>query len=457
VTKPKVLFVAQNHPAVRPGGAEGYALDLYSAMGAAGEFEPVFLARTGPPISSADSRHATTPFTAVNEDSNQYFLYTDVSNYNWLFGRPPQKTILTRHFRDFLLAHRPDVVHFQHSLFIGYDVLRLTRNTLPDAPILYMLHEYLPICHRDGQLVRIVDNTLCRDASPRRCHECFPEISEQTFFMRRRFIQSHLSLVDLFLAPSEYVRDRYADWGIPKEKIAVEPYACYPVEPVSNGGRPGGARNRFAFFGQFTPYKGADVLLEAMQILGDGFPGHLWIYGANLETQRPEFRERFSSLLEQTGRTVTFAGRYDHADLRSIIEQMDWVVVPSTWWETGPIVVLEAFQYGRPVICSDIGGMSEKVTDGVNGLHFQRSKPTSLADAIRRAATEPGLWDRLRAGIPSVTMIEDRAAALAGIYRELLTRRHARAREDAEAGAASDATAPAPAATPAAVTGGEGR
>ena len=55
--------------------------------------------------------------------------------------------------------------------------------------------------------------------------------------------------------------------------------------------------------------------------------------------------------------------------------RIDWVVVPSIWWETGPLVVMEAFQYGRPVICSDIGGMSEKVTDGVNGLHFRRRDP----------------------------------------------------------------------------------
>jgi circadian clock protein KaiC len=46
--------------------------------------------------------------------------------------------------------------------------------------------------------------------------------------------------------------------------------------------------------------------------------------------------------------------------------EIDWVVVPSIWWETGPLTVLEAFQYGRPVICSDIGGMAEKVSHGVN-------------------------------------------------------------------------------------------
>ena len=66
------------------------------------------------------------------------------------------------------------------------------------------------------------------------------------------------------------------------------------------------------------------------------------------------------------------------------------MVVPSIWWETGPLVVMEAFQYGRPVICSDIGGMSERVTDGVNGLHFRRRDPDDLARKMQRAAETPG-------------------------------------------------------------------
>ena len=425
--KPKVLYVAQNHPHVRPGGAEGYALDLYEAIQQAGDFEPVFLARTGPPISNVKRENTSTPFAAVNDDPNQYFFYTDLSHYDWLFGRPPNKTILTRFFRDFLLAHRPDVVHFQHSLFVGFDAVRVVRNTLPDAPILYMLHEYLPICHRDGQMVRTIANELCQEESPRRCHECFPEVSPQTFYMRKRFIQSHLDLVDLFIAPSEYVKTRYVEWGIPAEKILVHTYACWPVDDKPPAELESHPRNRFAFFGQFTPYKGADVLMRAMELLGPAFSGHLWIYGANLETQRPEFREMFSRMLERTGNTVTYAGHYDHAELGKLMGKIDWVIVPSIWWETGPIVVLEAFQYGRPVICSNIGGMSEKVTDGVNGLHFRRGDPDSLAAALRRAVETPGLWDRMSAAVAPVPMITDHAAVLTEAYRDLIAAR-ARAR-----------------------------
>ena len=93
---------------------------------------------------------------------------------------------------------------------------------------------------------------------------------------------------------------------------------------------------------------------------------------------------------------MTFAGRYNYAELASLMSNVDWIVVPSIWWENSPLVIQEAFHFGRPVICSDIGGMAEKVDDGVNGLHFRAGDPTSLARTIKRAAEEPQLWERLR-------------------------------------------------------------
>ena len=67
------------------------------------------------------------------------------------------------------------------------------------------------------------------------------------------------------------------------------------------------------------------------------------------------------------------------------MSSVDWVVVPSIWWENSPLVIQEAFMHGRPVICSDIGGMAEKVNDGVDGLHFRVERPPSLDPAIRPA------------------------------------------------------------------------
>ena len=71
--------------------------------------------------------------------------------------------------------------------------------------------------------------------------------------------------------------------------------------------------------------------------------------------------------------------------------------------------------------------MSEKVTDGVNGLHFRRRDPEQLADVMQRAAETPGLWDELRAGIPAdpPRWMDDHVAILSDLYRRLLAERGA--------------------------------
>jgi glycosyltransferase involved in cell wall biosynthesis len=161
-----------------------------------------------------------------------------------------------------------------------------------------------------------------------------------------------------------------------------------------------------------------------MALLGDGFDGHVWIHGADLRAYAPETQERFRALLDATSETVTLGGRYDRArDLTRLMMATDWTVVPSIWWETGPLVVPESFQHGRPVICSDIGGMSEKVEHGVSGLHFNVGDPDDLAATLKLAVETPGLWERLHAGIPPVYEMGEHTEVVAGIYRQLLAQR----------------------------------
>jgi glycosyltransferase involved in cell wall biosynthesis len=186
------------------------------------------------------------------------------------------------------------------------------------------------------------------------------------------------------------------------------------------------SRGRFAFFGVLTPFKGINVLQRAMQRLGPDFGGHLSIHGTGkiqMPDESEEVQEEVDRLLATTP-TVTFCGPYDHeTDMPRLMAQTDWVVVPSIWWENSPLVIAEAFQYGRPIICSDIGGMAEKVTSEVNGLHFSVGNPASLADTLHRAATTPGLWEHLQAGIPPVRDIGSHVGELSEIYRTLMNER----------------------------------
>jgi glycosyltransferase involved in cell wall biosynthesis len=419
-SKLKVLIVVHNHARVSPGGAELHALEQYVAMHQSDEFEPLLLARSGRPASPAHRYHDRTPLAAVNDDPGQYLFFTEPEEYDWFYGSCRNKELLTTFFRDFLLVHRPDIIHFHHTVRLGYETLRVAKNTLPGVPIVYTLHEFVPICHRSGHMVRTVAEELCDESSPRRCHECFPEITPQRFFLRERFIRSHLALVDLFISPSRLVLERYVAWGIPREKIRLLDHGRPPTDSPTQDDRK--RRDRFGFFGQITPFKGVQVLLEAMQLLGDDFGGHLWIHGSGLQNQPEAFKEQISRLLRATSSTVTFAGAYTPEDRSRLMADVDWIVVPSVWWENSPLVLQEAFLASRPVICSGTGALAEKVADDANGLHFTRADPGSLARVLKRAAGSDDLWKRLRKGIPTVTTMAEHVRALGDIYAGLVAR-----------------------------------
>jgi len=418
----RVLYVAHNHPSVRPGGAEQHALELHRAMAATAGIESVLLTKGGPPVGPGGRTHEGTYVAPVSRRPDEYFLYTDGYDFDYINGSISDKDFYTKHFRAFLKAIRPDVVHFQHTLHLGYELIREVRNTLPDAPIVYTLHEYLPICARDGQMVRARNDELCDEATPQRCHECFPHISPQTFFLRKRFIQSQLDLVDLFLAPSRFLMRRYIDWGIPESKIRFEDYGRSAAVNFPDPARD--HRTRLGFFGQINPFKGVHVLLEAMKLLDkDGASATLRIHGANLDIQEGEFRRNIAGLLEDTSRNVALIGKYSPAEQPALIRNVDWVVVPSIWWENSPLVIQEAFLNQRPVICSDVGGMAEKVSDGVNGLHFRVGDPRSLSEVIRRATTGTETWEQMRRGIPPVYRLDEQVKKLSAGYHDLITGR----------------------------------
>jgi len=416
----RVLQVCHNHPRVRPGGAEVYAHELHRHLRAASEWEPTFLARSGPPHSPERAPEEGVRISLVEGEADEYLLHTEGLDFDWMFGTMRvRKDLYTEDLRAFLLALRPDVVHFQHTLFIGYDAIREVRRTLPGVPIVYTLHEFLPICHNKGQMVRTFDRSLCEEASARRCAECFPGIAPDEFLLRRRFIRAQLELVDLFVAPSATVRERFVEWGIPRERIMLEDYGRAPAPPPR---REDAARlaphDTLGIFGQVNPYKGFDVLLRALQALGPEAP-KLRLHGANLDLQEHGFRDEIATLVAATP-GVTDVGPYPPERAGEMMAAVDWVVVPSIWWENSPLVIQEAFAAGRPVICSDVGGMAEKVADGVNGLHFRVGDSESLAATIRRAVETPGLWERLREGIPPVHSMPHHAAVITAAYESLL-------------------------------------
>lgn len=146
-----------------------------------------------------------------------------------------------------------------------------------------------------------------------------------------------------------------------------------------------------------------DVLLSALTMLKKSERRNivLEVHGANLEGQTKSFRNKITELrapLEKEG-VLQWIGPYEPFQMKSRIAGIDWVVVPSVWWENSPMVIQEAFTLGRPLLASDIGGMAEKITHGVNGLHVPVGNSKAWGNALLSASRFTNEWEELRAGI----------------------------------------------------------
>lgn len=408
---PRTLIVSHGHPRLTPGGAETVAHDLCRALNARGLAEASFLGcvtalhRAGQDDVALQSLGAGDHLLRVGRFDP--FMLCHAGDDRAMDG-----------FARLLTALRPEIVHYHHLLHVGAESLALVRRVLPQSRIVLTLHDFYPICARDGLMLKTADDAPCHAADPDACHGCFPQRSAERFALRRLHLGNMLGLVDRFVAPSRFLRDRYVAWGLDADGIAVIPNGVpEAADSVDDGEiRP---RNRFGFFGTVAPHKGVLLAMEAAIRAAKSHDLSLTVFGGSAH-QAPDFRDEFARLLKRGQGRVSHHGAYDRVDLARLMRGVDWVVVPSLWWENAPLVILEAFRHRRPVIAADIGGMAELVADGVGGLLFRRGDSLQLQGVMERAATDRGLWSRLRASIPPVGTVSDMAAAHGDLYRELL-------------------------------------
>lgn len=400
MTKPRILTICHNHPSFHAGGAEIFGHDLFRAMTRSGAADGLFLACTN---RSHRERRPGTAFQTFGRNSNELVLWTGHFDRFFLsqidlHGIVPDLTRLLTEFR-------PDIVHLHHTMLLGVEILYLIRRLLPQARLVLTLHEYYAICPNDGQMAKAGTRTLCHKASIDACHGCFPEQSPSQFLLRDRHIRAMYGLIDHFIAPSQFLRNRYLDWGLPPERISVLSNGRPAVDAVPHADRR--HRRVFGYFGNINPYKGTLELLDAARHLV--MAGHrdfkLVVHGDAL-FQSDAFRQRLAEALQGCAEVVEHRGTYKSHDLPALMADIDWVVVPSVWWENAPLVMQEAFQHRRPIICSGIGGMAEMAPHGQGALHVRPGDRRHLAETMLTAMTDTALWSRLVATVPPVPTIE---------------------------------------------------
>lgn len=411
----RVLHLVHNHPSLHPGGTEIFARELFHELRRDPDSTHLFIAAVD---DLHRKPHPGTRFQSAGAGPDELLLWAGHFDRFQLNQTDTEGTLFE--LGEMAESFRPDVVHFHHLLRIGANAVPFLRRVCPDARFVLTLHDYYALCHRDGVLLRHPGNERCDGPTPNACNGCFPEISPARFRVRELMLKAHLAGFDRFVAPSRFLIDRYREWGLPADRLTLIANGRDWAEPAA--ARPGGpeGRNRFAILGNLSPYKGTTVALAAARRLAErAVPFTLDVHGAALY-QTDAFSTAVADGVRALGPLAHLHGSYRPEDVPAILAAADWVVVPSIWWENAPLVIDEAMHHGRPVICAGIGGMAERVRNGIDGLHFRTGDALSLADTMARAATEHGLWDRLAGAIRPSRTIAAAAADHAALYRELL-------------------------------------
>jgi len=244
------------------------------------------------------------------------------------------------------------------------------------------------------------------------------------------FIESFheaIQLVDRVHAHAHWVEKLLISNGIPRKKIFFARTAVpvldekgtdykIPEAPFEN--RVFTPKNplKIAFSGRCEYVKGVHVLIDAALLLPKELPVEFYFFGPYWDTTYAYgLKEKMKE-----DRRFHLPKLLNPKDVIPVLRDMDIMVVPSIWPETGPLTLLEGLMAGIPIIGSNLGGIPEWVENKVNGILFPYGNREALRDIIIQLAENPrDLYD-LKRNVKMDRSMKDLAVEILGAYTEIL-------------------------------------
>ncbi len=292
-----------------------------------------------------------------------------------------------RRIRAMIKEFRPDVAHVR-NIYHHLSPSILWELKAQNVPVLYHLNDFKLLCPSYNLVSRGEACEACKGGAffhalrPR----CYPGMGARMTLTAEayvhRWLGTYRKCVDLFLAPSQFVRNKFVEHGWDGEQFEVLPHFQRIPETASldkNG--------HILYFGRLSPEKGVDDLVRAMQnvpqmrlvVAGDG-------------PQRSEL-QALSSSLKLTN--VEFVGHVGKAERDSLIARSQFTVLPSHAYETLGKTILESYALGRAVVASDLGSRRELVREGKTGILYRKGDVNGLAESIETLGSLPEMAERM--------------------------------------------------------------
>ena len=285
-------------------------------------------------------------------------------------------------------AFHPDVIHV-HNFFPLASPSIFYAAKKYNIPVVVTLHNYRLICPSASLFF---DNSIYEKS----IHSPFPLDAILTGVYRNSRFQTaaivattrlHNRLgtwrdkVDKFIVLTKFAGNRFKDSIL---KVSPDAFVVKPNFVVDYGLGQSDREEFFLYVGRLSVEKGVVTLLESTKfyrynlvIIGDGPSRNLVEKEAVTNTQ------------------IKYLGFQPKEVIMNYLKKCKALLLPSKWYEGMPMIMLEAFSTGTPVIASRLGAMEEMVQHNCNGLHFNPGDPKDLADKVQQADTQPDFVKKL--------------------------------------------------------------
>jgi glycosyltransferase involved in cell wall biosynthesis len=222
--------------------------------------------------------------------------------------------------------------------------------------------------------------------------------------------------VDHIVAVCEWVRNLLRLNGVPADKMSLSRQGIKWTQPPVVHREPS-ARTSIAFLGRLDPTKGVHVLIEALKSLPQ-VNITLDIFGVSQSSANSAYLSKLRSDAIKDPR-IAFHDPLPQDQVVPRLQHYDFLAVPSQWMETGPLVALEAFAAGIPVIGWDLGGLGELVRHGKNGLLIDPKAASGWAETLGLVSKDARLRAQLKAGVAPPKTSSEVAGEMLVIYQSL--------------------------------------
>lgn len=282
-------------------------------------------------------------------------------------------------FAKLLDASKPDLIHC-HNIYHQLSPSILVEAKKSNIPVVMTLHDYKLICPNyllfsHGEICE-----RCVGHSPWHCltHNCYNSYTRSALAATESWLHNKVwhvyrDCVDLFIAPSQFMKDKMIAGGWSENKIIV---LTNPAPELNFSDE---SSDNLLYFGRLSKEKGVDVLIKALPSTIE----KLDIVGSG--DSEAELKELVSKL--KLNDRVIFHGSKHGLELNNFIKSAKAVIVPSIWYENMSLVLLEALAQGKIIIASSVGGNPELIEEGKTGWLFPLGDSSALAAKINLLPT----------------------------------------------------------------------